>query len=196
MGSIRSIHPNHVDMDVEFESDHAVMTFTNVLDPSHCLLVGDNCPTSSTLTVGRIVAVRVNQDKNVFYEGIIVEKRASPVAFRVKLSRPFSSSAEGVPEEVNASRVNIRLLQPPWFDDLEDLGLTGSVTPDPQCFSPMTPTTPGGSSSSHPGPGFRLERPVSSSAGSLERDDCSEDDDDEMLNDSISFDSSGVSTPR
>ena len=195
VGVIKGIHSNHHDLDVEFEADRSLVTFSNVFDLNSCMLVGDNHPTPSKLCVNSAVCVRVNQEKNVFYEGVIiaVEKRNSPASFRIQLKRT-PSPLEYLPEETHASRANIRLLQPPWFDDLEELGMSGgmSMSSDSvvdQCFSPVNPL----SAVHHPGAGYRLERPVSSSAGSLERADSS---DDEMMNDSYSFDSSGMSTPR
>ncbi|CAL1541747.1 unnamed protein product, partial [Lymnaea stagnalis] len=188
---IKWIHQNNQDIDVEFESDHCQMTFSNVFDPKNCLLVGDNHPQPSALTNGRVVCVRVNQETNVFHEGVIIERRANPPSFLVKLNR--NDQYQDVPADVTTSRVNIRLLQPPWFDDMEDISAGSSSTGEnsEQCFSPVNQMP---SSSNQGGVLYRIERPVSSSAGSLEHvDDMS---DDEMLNDSISFDSSGMSTPR
>ncbi|XP_059163863.1 protein capicua homolog isoform X3 [Physella acuta] len=192
---IKRIHPTNQELEVQFDSDHACMNFPNVFDLQNCMLVGDNYPQVATLTVGRAVCVRVNQDSSVFHEGVIVErKNTNPATFRVKLKMLYQNQ-----EEITSSRVNIRLLQPPWFEDLEDAsvapGVGASATPGvggesgEMCFSPVS-HMPG---SSHQGAMYRLERPVSSSAGSLEHVDTS---DDEMLNDSISFDSSGMSTPR
>lgn len=190
---IKGIHPNNQNIDVEFESDHKAMTFSNVFDLQNCLLVGDNNPQASTLTVGRSVCVRVNQEKNIFHEGVIVERRTNPANWLIKLKLYVPGATENSHEVIPAARANIRLLQPPWFDDMEDatMGSGGSLgEASEQCFSPVN-QTPG---SAHQNSSmYHLERPVSSSAGSLDHGDTS---DDEMLNDSISFDSSGMSTPR
>ncbi|BFZ13763.1 hypothetical protein BsWGS_16802 [Bradybaena similaris] len=186
---IKAVHPSSQNVDIEFESDHKSMTFSNVFDLQGCLLVGDNSPQVSTLTVGRAVCVRVNQEKNIFHEGVVVERRTNPVMCHVKLKRQYDNS----PELIWAARVNIRLIQPPWFDDMEDASAVsagGLAETSEQCFSPVNHTA---GSSHHSTAVYRLERPVSSSAGSLDHGDTS---DDEMLNDSISFDSSGMSTPR
>lgn len=193
---IKRIHPNNQELEVQFDSDHACMNFPNLFDLQNCMLVGDNYPQVATLTVGRAVCVRVNQDSSVFHEGVIVErKNTNPATFRVKLKMLYQNQ-----DEITSSRVNIRLLQPPWFEDLEDASAAPGVGAPPapgvggesgeMCFSPVS-HMPG--SSHQAGAMYRLERPVSSSAGSLEHVDTS---DDEMLNDSISFDSSGMSTPR
>ncbi|KAH9504295.1 hypothetical protein Btru_064562 [Bulinus truncatus] len=193
---IKWIHPNNQDIDVEFDSDHAAMTFSNVFETNTCLLVGDNYPNLPALTVGRVVCVRVNQETSVFHEGTVVEKRCNPsTSFRIKLKKisgPYHYQ-DNVPDEITSSRVNIRLLQPPWHDELEDVSAAncGSSGDNSElCFSPVNQLQ---TSSHHTQALYRQERPVSSSAGSIEHADTS---DDEMINDSLSFDSSGMSTPR
>ncbi|XP_013066792.2 protein capicua homolog isoform X1 [Biomphalaria glabrata] len=192
---IKWIHQNNQDINVEFDSDHEAMIFSNVFDPHNCLLVGDNYPQPNALTVGRVVCVRVNQETNIFHEGIIVEKRLNPVTFRIKLKKnnePYHYR-DNMPEEISSSRVNIRLLQPPWHDDLEDVtaaSVSNAGDSSELCFSPVAQLH---NSANQVGVMYRQERPVSSSAGSIEHADTSDDD---MMNDSISFDSSGMSTPR
>ena len=256
------------DLDVEFESDRAKVIFANVFDPqSSGLLVGDNNPQVAALTPGRNVCLRVSQERNIFHEGVIVAVERNPLAFRVAL-KAIPGISQG--EEILAKRVHLRLLQPPWWEDMEEASLagaasgggagsaptstvgvilggsggkvadpleirgipstpataalvagppTGSSSSSEQCFSPLgqvptgaspvgMPGVPGIPAPAHhqaysgvPGQGlsgsigsvYRVERPVSSSAGSLEHGDISDDD---MLQDSMSFDSSGTCTPR
>ena len=247
------------DLDVEFESDKAKVIFSNVFDPQASgLLVGDNNPQVASLTIGRDVCLRVSQERNIFHEGVIVAVERNPLAFRVAL-KTIPGVSQG--EEILAKRVHLRLLQPPWWEDMEEASLGGSSVgstgtvgvilgggggarlSDPgelrsvppstvstalvtassssseQCFSPLGQVPPGASPVGLPGVTgisapvhhqalsgvsgqglsgsmgsmYRLERPVSSSAGSLEHGDTSDDD---MLQDSMSFDSSGTCTPR
>lgn len=122
---VKAVSPNDMDLEVEFECDRSVVIFSNVFDPNFCQLVGDNCPTTSMLTVGRTVCVRADQERNVFHEGVIVERQPHPVICRIELTHPIvlpgsNNTGEQTLEFVKASRVNVRLLQPPWFDDLED----------------------------------------------------------------------------
>ncbi|RUS78207.1 hypothetical protein EGW08_014021, partial [Elysia chlorotica] len=217
--------PTSSDLDVEFESDRAKVIFSNVFDPQASgLLVGDNNPQVAALTPGKKVCLRVSQEQNIFQEGVIVAVERNPLGFRVAL-KAIPGISQG--EEILAKRVHLRLLQPPWWEDMEEASLsgppsgppTGSSSSSEQCFSPLGPVPAGASPVGLPGvsgisgisgipapgghhqtfgvvPGgsvYRLERPVSSSAGSLEHGDISDDD---MLQDSMSFDSSGTCTPR
>ncbi|GFR72074.1 protein capicua-like protein [Elysia marginata] len=264
---IKGVHG--CDLDVEFESDRAKVMFENVFDPqSSGLLVGDNNPQVASLTPRRNVCLRVSQERNIFHEGVIVAVERNPLAFRVAL-KTIPGVSQG--EEILAKRVHLRLLQPPWWEDMEEASLvgavgggagpgstvtttttvrdilggsgtrlvdsmemrglppstapptlitgppTGSSSSSEPCFSPLGQIPPGASPVGMPGvsgipppahqqalsgvPGhglsgssmYRLERPVSSSAGSLDHGDTSDDD---MMQDSMSFDSSGTCTPR
>ncbi|GFO30034.1 protein capicua homolog [Plakobranchus ocellatus] len=262
---VKGVHgPASSDVEVEFEADKFKTTFSNVFDPQASGLVGDNNPQVATLTPGRNVCVRVSQERNIFHEGEIVEVKRNPLAFQVAL-KPVSGVTQG--EEIIAKRVHLRLLQPPWWEDMEEASLagaggggggeggglagmgvvvgstgesaetrgvasstavssivtgppTGSSSSSDHCFSPLGQVPPRASPiglgnvaggihtpTHHQSIGgmatqgftgsmagmYRLERPVSSSAGSLERGDTSDDD---MLQDSMSFDSSGTCTPR
>ncbi|KAK7468067.1 hypothetical protein BaRGS_00036718 [Batillaria attramentaria] len=96
------------------------------------------------IKTGSAVCIRLNTDDNCFYDGIVLEKRPTQggTLYRVKLDTNLG-------EERWVSRVNIRLLQPPWYEDLEE---QTECEPPQTYLPPMNPPVP-------------TERPVSSSAG-------------------------------
>ena len=66
--------------------------------------------------VGIAVCVRINPDDQVFYAGKIVEKRGTPVSYRVLLDGGGGDANRGV----MVTRAHLRLLQAPWHEDLEE----------------------------------------------------------------------------
>ena len=164
---------------IEFDDDKSLISYDNVFDSATCDIIGDNCPMSVMIKIGSLVCVRLNTDDNYFYDGHVMEKRAAQggTMYRVKLEPNWQVRFR---EDQWVSRVNIRLMQPPWFEEFEE---QSEAEPPAQPFLPaaMNPPIP-------------TERPVSSSAGSFDHIESSED---EMLTvGSMSFDSSGTCTPR
>lgn len=158
---------NNQHLSIEFDDDKSLVSYENVFEA--CNIISDTCPMSVMIKTGSAVCIRLNTDDNCFYDGIVLERRPTQggTLYRVKLDTNLG-------EERWVSRVNIRLLQPPWYEDLEEQGQAEPPQPPP-----MNPP---------------IERPVSSSAGSFDHIESSED---EMLAvGNISFDSSGMSTPR
>jgi hypothetical protein len=137
-----------------------------------------------TVKVDCAVCLRLNTDDNYFYDGVVVEKRAGQggTQYRVRLDPRWQSSS---PDDPWASRVNLRLMQPPWFEECEEDVVETPPSHHPMLATMMNPPHPHAVS---------IERPVSSSAGSFDHMESSED---EMIAvGSMSFDSSGMSTPR
>jgi len=129
-GVIKKIVHNRT-IGVLFDGDLEVTSFNDVLDSKSCLIVGDNAPLAVMISIGSHVCVRTNVEKNVFFEGQVVEKKTQqPVLYQVKLLH----NTQGW-NSVLVPRSSIRLLQPPWFEDLEE-GLQDQPAPTP----PVTPT--------------------------------------------------------
>ncbi|KAL4229580.1 hypothetical protein ACF0H5_012618 [Mactra antiquata] len=129
-GVIRNINQSRT-IGIQFEGDAEYTNFP-VFDTKTCYIVGDNPPPAMTISVGCQVCVRTNPEQNIFYEGSVVEKKVQqPVQYRVRLLHSVHISMFG--QEVWSPRANIRLLQPPWHDELED-GYPEQTPP------PVTPT--------------------------------------------------------
>lgn len=130
-GIIKNIFHNQ-NVGIQFEGDKEITNF-HVFDKM-CNIVGDNPPPAVMISVGCRVCVRTNTEQHVFYEGQVVEKKVQqPVLYKVRLIHGQHIAMFG--QEVWMPRANIRLLQPPWHDDLEE-GFPEQPTPPP-----ITPTT-------------------------------------------------------
>ncbi len=67
--------------------------------------------------IGARVCVRINKDDAQFYLGRVIDKKSQPVAYHVNLDTLPRNTQEPA---VWVSKANIRLLQPPWHEDLEE----------------------------------------------------------------------------
>ena len=173
-GVIKHIRQNR-HIGVLFDDNKSMVWYNDILNAPLIDIICDNSPSASLVDEGTRVCVRISHDENVFYEGRVLEKRTQPVMYRVKLDvRPYPQSDNDV---FWVPRASVRLLQPPWFEDLEDGCLDNDIFPIV------------------PGAGYRIERPTSSiaSVASTDKLDSSED---EMTAENLSFESSGMSTPR
>lgn len=116
---------------VLFDGESEVTNFLDVLDNKACVIVGDNAPPALMISIGCNVCVRISAEKNVFYEGQVLEKKSGqPVLFRVKI---VNKGMLG--NDVLVPRSSIRLLQPPWHEDLEE-----GYMDQPAPTTPITPT--------------------------------------------------------
>lgn len=106
---------------VEFDNYEGKMAvFTDVLYSGRNNIISDASPSLQQIYLGVHVCVRVagTMDENqsvptVFVEGFVNKIMSSPARFIVKLlSHPNSEHV--------AKRAELRLLQPPWRDELED----------------------------------------------------------------------------
>lgn len=98
-----------------------LILFLDVLQSGRYDVISDASPSVSQVNEGTKVCVRVNSslsdDKQtllkVFVEGVVYRILTSPVRFVVRLIGPEN-------QEYIASRADIRLLQPPWAEELEN----------------------------------------------------------------------------
>ncbi|XP_046344637.2 protein capicua homolog isoform X3 [Haliotis rufescens] len=155
--------------------DKTVIYYNDILNAPLCDIISDNSPMGMLVSIGTKVCVRISSEENVFYEGFVMEKKNAPVMYKIHLD----NKPENKPEDCWVTRANIRLLQPPWYEDMED-----NFSEPEHMYQPI----PGGGV-------YRIERPASSvaSIASFDKNDSSED---EMTAENLSFDSSGMSTPR
>lgn len=108
------------DIWVKFDyCENEIIMFTDVLGRGKFDVISDASPSVGQVALGNRVCVRVaanNSDPHtIFVEGYVCNILTSPVQFVVKIySNPN--------EEHIVKRADLRLVQPPWFDELEGLG--------------------------------------------------------------------------
>ncbi|ELT87955.1 hypothetical protein CAPTEDRAFT_199314 [Capitella teleta] len=116
-------------LSVQFDSDATVTEFTDVFDMKSLAIISDYSPRACMLEIDHRVCVRVSLDQSEFYLGKISEKRGQPTEYLISLEeRPCN-----FPDvSILVKRASVRLLQPPWHEDLEEqevAGLTSQGTP-------------------------------------------------------------------
>lgn len=120
-GTIRRADSSAGNVWVEFDgSPEGEILFPDVLQTGRYNIISDASPSQSLINVGTSVCVRTNGslDDNqmvsrIFVEGVVSKILLSPVKFVVRLSDPEA-------KEYVVKRADIRLLQPPWMDELEN----------------------------------------------------------------------------
>lgn len=107
------------DIWVKFDYCEGEVVFTDVLGRGKFDVISDASPSIGQVALGNRVCVRLvanNSDAHtIFVEGYVCNILTSPVQFLVKI---YSSPNE----EHIVKRADLRLVQPPWFDELEGLG--------------------------------------------------------------------------
>lgn len=99
--------------------------FTNVLTTGKYDIIGDASPSMGQLTLGCRVCVRKctnlgdHMNTNVFVEGVVYNIYNNPTRFVVNVN--VNSDDRHNCEEIIVKRADLRLMQPPWWDELADL---------------------------------------------------------------------------
>ncbi|GFY59924.1 protein capicua homolog [Trichonephila inaurata madagascariensis] len=155
------LSPNGVDIDLKDWKGHRVLAKYNVIylpgvikelkngcdivilfdnQSTKCILdvlgngrydvISDHSPSPGQVKIGTSVCVRVNQDENVFAVGEVISINPKP-SFKVKLEH--TSEYGPIGSTIWVSRANLRLLLPPWWEELDM---------DPQQSMPFTPAPP------------------------------------------------------
>ena len=132
-GEIRQVY-NSYRMEVIFDNDKTVNVYQDILDPGFVDIIGDSSPPALMIQIGMTVCVRTSVEESIFYMGKLIEKRQQPVSYIVALTDSFGAT----PESVTVSRANIRLLQPPWQEDLEEPEVAGITSNALQSTPPMS----------------------------------------------------------
>nr|CAD7454261.1 unnamed protein product [Timema tahoe] len=114
----RAVGPSEVW--VKFDNcEKELVIFKDVLGSGKRNVISDASPSIGQVTVGTEVCVRIVDSAashRVFFEGIVCKIISSPVQFVVKLLGGGQSS-----KEYYVKRADLRLLLPPWWDELERL---------------------------------------------------------------------------
>ena len=84
-------------------------------------IISDAVPSTSQLNVGNKVCLRM--EKNLYIEALVYEIKTKEGSFRVQppqfLVKPMYDDAS---EKIWVKRTQLRLLLPPWWEELQDLG--------------------------------------------------------------------------
>lgn len=104
------------DIEVLFDANQGIVTINDVLGQRKYDIVSDHSPSPGQVTVGARVCVRDNSEENTFVEGVVMVLSAKPVQYNVKLEVPSKYANKG--ETLWVSRANLRLLLPPWWEEL------------------------------------------------------------------------------
>ncbi|CAL8111280.1 unnamed protein product [Orchesella dallaii] len=103
----------HSTITVLFDRDQVYEEYTNVILSSTSFydIVSDASPAPAQVTVGCNVCVRTSPENNVYVEGVVSRISGWPPQYVV------SVAAEG--KDYTVARPNLRLLLPPWWDELK-----------------------------------------------------------------------------
>jgi len=102
-----------VQLDGDKDEPGGMVYYDNVLERRSADIISDHPPPASAVDVGTVVCVRVDPDAAVFYIGRVVEKRPPPMCTTYLVALDQASGPA-----VWVSRANLRLLLPPWFEDM------------------------------------------------------------------------------
>lgn len=105
-----------VKFDDSLETD--LVQFPDVLQAGRYDIISDASPSLNNVTEGTRVCIRTNGSgvddvSRIFVEGVVSNVLHSPIRFVVRLS-------DSDDKEYIVKRADIRLLQPPWIDELEN----------------------------------------------------------------------------
>lgn len=166
-GVIKNIKQNQ-QIGVLFDGEQTPTHFGNLLDLQQVDVISDNSPPSAMVQLETKVCVRSTTDDRVFYPGIVVEKKTQPLLYGVKVDIQME---EGIKTDTWwVSRANIRLLQPPWKEDLEEMEVPDNIS-QPEGEVVVAQTQEEG------------------------QNDGSDSSDDEMKTDLFAFESEGTTSP-
>ncbi|CAG0888641.1 unnamed protein product [Cyprideis torosa] len=102
---------------VLFDNENHEVPFPDVISPERRFeIIGDSVPPALFLRLGERLCAKTDPETNVFLEGLLVEVGygTTPPQYKIRLL------AEGVRgDEHWIRRPHIRLLQPPWWEDIE-----------------------------------------------------------------------------
>lgn len=122
---------------VKFDYIDELAVFTDVLGSGKYDVIGDASPSMGQVQLGARVCVRDSlATHRVFFEGVVYKILTSPVQFLVKLIVGQQN------EELLVKRADLRLLLPPWWDELECLQetphpvITNSVNSNGRVYLP------------------------------------------------------------
>ena len=130
-GVIRSGH-GHSDVLVQLDGHEQPTLYSDVTRAGKFDVVSDASPSPSQLTLGARVCLRVDDHPQlaVFVEGVICQISSKPIQYLVR------TIGQNPDVERWITRPSLRLLQPPWWEELEN----GPEPPSAPVLPPATET--------------------------------------------------------
>ncbi|XP_039437834.1 putative transcription factor capicua isoform X3 [Culex pipiens pallens] len=128
-GVIRSSSSSNT-VTVQFDyPEGSTQTYGDVFGAGRYDIIDDACPSASDVVAGCRVCIRAqtvppHPAGNVYVEAVVKEVQNNTKQFSVQLIGPAAATASGGggPQEIKlVKRVDIRLLKPPWWDELEEM---------------------------------------------------------------------------
>ena len=112
-GIIKSV-PTATSVEVVLDRNNETHIFHDVLSKTDCIISNHSAP-AIMIKKGLAVCVKLRPSDNFFSVAVVREiKQGPPVQCLVQMT--------DTSQEHWVSRASIRLIQPPWYDDLEDTG--------------------------------------------------------------------------
>ncbi|MFH4981724.1 hypothetical protein AB6A40_008433 [Gnathostoma spinigerum] len=145
---IKDVHNNR-DLIVQFDSgvEHV---FEDVMAQTVAYpeIIADQAPSSDTINVSDVLCVKWCSEENIYRLAEVISKTSYPIKFQMRLCADSSQEVLWFP------RANVRLLRPPWYDELPSLcGIHEQASSDHSnrdgsaAYSSNSSTTPPASSS-------------------------------------------------
>lgn len=101
---------------VLFDCDQTLLYYNDMLGMDKYNIIGDHSPSPGDIQNGTRVCARLNQDDNQFLQGTVLSVGRFRAQYEVQIDNSFGE------ESVKwVSRANVRLMEPPWRDELEML---------------------------------------------------------------------------
>uniref|UniRef100_T1JPJ1 Protein capicua homolog-like domain-containing protein n=1 Tax=Strigamia maritima TaxID=126957 RepID=T1JPJ1_STRMM len=114
-GVIKDVKDNKL-VAVLFDGETIPVYFRDVLTRSKYDIVSDHSPSPGQVRKDMRVCARISQEDHRFLEGYVVSVTLKPVQYQVKFREHFLLPDDNLKW---VSRANVRLLQPPWWEELE-----------------------------------------------------------------------------
>ena len=111
---------NGCDLVVRMDNEATIseLTYCNVFTSGKFEVVGDAAPSIRSLVEGARVVVRLDEERHAFVEGVVYERRLTQTPrYLVRIGGDLSRGGAGGDRWL--SRPHVRLLRPPWWEDLE-----------------------------------------------------------------------------
>ncbi|KAK8742721.1 hypothetical protein OTU49_001642, partial [Cherax quadricarinatus] len=135
-----------VRIDAEANSD---LLYSSVFTTGKFDVISDAVPSAKQLVEGARVVVRLDKEQQMFVEGVVYERQGSPTSqYLVRISGEANNQGSGVANDHWLLRPHLRLLQPPWWEDLEPHGQSSLLPSVSHHYSSHKP-------SGYPPPGFQ-----------------------------------------
>ncbi|KAK7083011.1 hypothetical protein SK128_018503 [Halocaridina rubra] len=133
---------NGCDLLVRIDADPvSEMWYTNVFTTAKFDVISDAVPSAKQLVEGARVVVRLDKEQQMFVEGVVYERQGSSTTkYLVRISGEASSHGSTIANNHWLLRPHMRLLQPPWWEDLEPHGQTSVLSTGPHHYGSHKPS--------------------------------------------------------